>query len=62
VQSIIKAKKKPIETLNLADMGINAEPRLKLERVDSPSERQGGVIVESVDDLVNKLKNEAKVI
>ena len=49
VQNIIKAKKKPVETINLADLGINVEPRLKIEKVEPPSERQGGIIVESVD-------------
>jgi electron transfer flavoprotein beta subunit len=39
VQSIIKAKKKPIETLNLADLGIDINPRLKVEKVESPPER-----------------------
>lgn len=39
VQSIIKAKKKPIETLNLKDLGIDFEPRLKVEKVEMPSER-----------------------
>lgn len=62
VQSIIKAKKKPIETLNLKDLGIDVEPRLKVEKVEMPSERKGGVIVGSVDELISKLKNEAKVI
>ena len=62
MQNIIKAKKKPIETINLADLGINVEPRLKIEKVDSPPERAGGVIVGSVDELINKLRNEAKVI
>jgi len=62
VQSIIKAKKKPIETLNLADLGIDVTPRLKIEKVEMPSERKGGVLVSSVDELVSKLKNEAKVI
>jgi electron transfer flavoprotein beta subunit len=62
VQSIIKAKKKTIETLNLKDLGINVEPRLKVEKVEMPAERKGGVIVASVDELVQKLKNEAKVI
>ena len=62
VQSIIKAKKKPVETLNLKDLGIDFEPRLKVEKVEMPSERKGGVIVGSVDELINKLKNEAKVI
>lgn len=62
VQNIIKAKKKPIETVNLADLGIDVTPRLKVERVEMPAERQGGVLVGSVDELVAKLKNEAKVI
>lgn len=52
VQSIIKAKKKPIETLNLKDLGIDVEPRLKVERVEMPTERKGGVIVGSVDELI----------
>lgn len=62
VQSIIKAKKKPIETINLADLGIDVAPRLKIEKADNPAERQGGVMVSSVDELITKLKNEAKVI
>lgn len=62
VQSIIKAKKKPIETLNLKDLGIDVEPRLKVEKVEMPAERKGGVMVASVDELISKLKNEAKVI
>lgn len=62
VQNIIKAKKKPIESINLADLGIDVEPRLKIEKVDSPPERAGGVMVSSVDELINKLRNEAKVI
>ena len=45
VQNIIKAKKKPVETINLNDLGINVEPRIKVEKVDSPSERAGGVFV-----------------
>ncbi len=52
VQSIIKAKKKPIETLNLKDLGIDFEPRLKVEKVEMPTERKGGVIVGSVDELI----------
>lgn len=52
VQSIIKAKKKPVETLNLKDLGIDFEPRLKVEKVEMPSERKGGVIVGSVDELI----------
>ena len=62
VQSIIKAKKKPIEVFNIKDLGIDFEPRLKYEKVESPPERQGGVLVASVDELIDKLRNEAKVI
>ena len=39
VQNILKAKKKPIETLNLGDLGLDVNPRLKVEKVDKPSER-----------------------
>ena len=62
MQNILKAKKKPVEVIKIDDLGIDITPRLKIERVDAPSERKGGVIVESVDDLVAKLRNEAKVI
>jgi electron transfer flavoprotein beta subunit len=41
---------------------VDFAPRLKIERVDAPTERKGGVIVESVDELIAKLRNEAKVI
>lgn len=63
VQNILKAKKKPVEVIKLADLtDIDVQPRLTIERVDPPSERAGGVIVESVDELLDKLRNEAKVI
>lgn len=62
VQSIIKAKKKTIEIINLSELGINYEPRLKIEKVEHPAERKGGVLVYSVDELIDKLKNEAKII
>ena len=62
VQSIIKAKKKPIETIDIKSLGIDVTPRLKVEKVEMPSERKGGVIVGSVDELISKLKNEAKVV
>ena len=62
VQGILKAKKKPVQVLSLSDLGIDVEPRLTVERVEAPSEREGGVIVESVDDLLDKLRNEAKVL
>ena len=62
VQGILKAKKKKVEVIKLADMGIDAEPRLTIEKVEAPSERAGGIVVESVDELLEKLRNEAKVI
>lgn len=43
-------------------MGIDVTPRLKIEEVEAPKERAGGVILASVDELINKLKNEAKVL
>lgn len=62
VSNIIKAKKKPIEVIKLEDMGIDVEPRLTIESVESPPERAGGKILASVDELIDKLRNEAKVI
>jgi len=43
-------------------LGLDLKPRVKVERVDAPTERKGGVIVETVDELIAKLRNEAKVI
>lgn len=60
--NIMKAKKKPIEETSPADLGVDPAPRLKLVKVVEPSKRKAGVIVESVAELVDKLKNEAKVI
>jgi electron transfer flavoprotein beta subunit len=62
VMNIVKAKKKPVEVMKLEDMGIDINPRLKIEKVETPIEREGGVFVESVDELIEKLRNEAKVI
>lgn len=60
--NIMKAKKKPIETLKAADLGVDIAPRLKVVKVEEPPKRQGGIKVGSVAELVDKLKNEAKVI
>lgn len=60
--NIMKAKKKPLDTKTPADFGVDVAPRLKTLKVEAPAERQGGVMVASVDELVAKLKNEAKVI
>ena len=61
IPDIIRAKRKKIETIKLDDLDIDAEPRLKVIKVDSPAVRGGGIIVESVDDLLTKLRDD-KVI
>ena len=58
----MKAKKKELNILSLADMGFDISNRTELLSVELPAERAAGVIVESVDELMDKLKNEAKVI
>jgi electron transfer flavoprotein beta subunit len=60
--NIMKAKKKPLETLKPADLGVDVTPRLKTLKVTEPPPRKAGVKVADVTDLVNKLKNEAKVL
>jgi len=60
--NIMKAKKKPLETIAVADTGVNIESGLKTVEVNEPEQRQAGVIVGNVAELVDKLKNEAKVI
>ena len=60
--NIMKAKKKPIEETTPADLGVDPAPRLILVKVVEPPKRQAGIIVDSVAELVDKLKNEAKVI
>jgi len=60
--NIMKAKKKPIDITTPADLGVDVAPRITTLKVMPPAERQAGVIVESVEELFDKLKNEAKVI
>ncbi len=60
--NIMKARKKPIETIKPADLGVDPAPRLKTIKVSEPPKRQAGVKVGSVAELVAKLKTEAKVI
>lgn len=62
VKSILQAKKKRVDTIILEDLGIDITPRIKIEKVNPPVERLGGVLVANVDELIDKLKNEAKVI
>ncbi|WP_355661449.1 electron transfer flavoprotein subunit beta/FixA family protein [Halomonas salifodinae] len=59
---IMKAKKKPLDVKSPADLGVDIAGRVKLLKVEPPAERQAGIKVGSVDELVEKLKNEAKVI
>ena len=60
--NIMKAKKKPLETVTPADLGVDVAPRLKTLKVEEPPKRSAGVKVADVAELVAKLKNEAKVI
>jgi electron transfer flavoprotein beta subunit len=60
--NIMKAKKKPIDEKSPADYGVDPAPRLKVLKVSEPPKRKGGVKVKTVQELVDKLKNEAGVI
>ena len=60
--NIMKAKKKPLDVIALSDTGVDASKRQTILNVSPPEERSAGIIVESVTALVDKLRNEAKVI
>ena len=60
--NIMKAKKKPIEQINVSDLGIDTTPRVEQIKVEEPPKRKAGIKVANVAELVQKLKNEAKVI
>ena len=60
--NIMKAKKKPIEQISAEDMGIDVKSRIEQIKVEEPPKRKAGIKVASVEELVQKLKNEAKVI
>jgi electron transfer flavoprotein beta subunit len=60
--NIMKAKKKPLDTVTPESLGVDIAPRLKTLKVVEPPKRKGGVMVPDVATLVAKLKNEAKVI
>ncbi len=60
--NIMKAKKKPLEMLKPADLGVDVTPRIKTLKVTEPPRRSAGIKVPDVATLVSKLKNEAKVI
>jgi electron transfer flavoprotein beta subunit len=60
--NIMKAKKKPLDIVKPADLGVDVTPRLATLKVAEPPKRSAGVRVADVAQLVDKLKNEAKVI
>lgn len=60
--NIMKAKKKTIDTFTPEDLGVDVTPRVKTLKVEPPAARKAGIIVETMEELVDKLKNEAKVI
>lgn len=59
---IMKAKRKPLETLTLADLGVTSKAHCRIDKVEAPATRSAGIKVASVDELISKLKDEAKVI
>ncbi|GAB6050332.1 electron transfer flavoprotein subunit beta/FixA family protein [Hydrogenophilus islandicus] len=60
--NIMKAKKKPLETVTPESLGVDVTPRIRTLKVAEPPKRKGGVKVADVDELIAKLKNEAKVL
>jgi len=60
--NIMKAKKKPLDSLTVDDLGVDITPRLTIVKVEEPAAREAGIKVADVKELVEKLKNEAKVI
>ena len=60
--NIMKAKKKELTITNISDLAVDVSPRTELLSVELPPSRDAGIVVESVDELIEKLKNEAKVI
>ncbi len=60
--NIMKAKKKPLDQVSLEELGVDAAQRLTVVKVEEPPAREAGITVGSVSELVEKLKNEAKII
>ena len=60
--NIMKAKKKELTVTNISDLGVDVSARTEMLSVELPPSRDAGIVVESVDELIEKLKNEAKVI
>ena len=60
--NIMKAKKKPINQIKVEELKIDIKQRLDILKVEEPSKRQSGIMLKTIEELVDKLKNEAKVI
>ena len=60
--NIMKSKQKPIEKIDISELGIDLKPRLSVIEVNDPPERKAGIMVKDLEELVEKLKNEAKVL
>ena len=60
--NIMKAKKKPLDSMSADELGVDVTPRLAITRVEEPPAREAGIKVSDISELVDKLKNEAKVI
>ena len=60
--NIMKAKKKELNVMSASELGVDVNPRTEVLSVELPPSREAGVMVETIEDLVDKLKNEAKVI
>ncbi|KAF4751976.1 hypothetical protein FOZ63_001797, partial [Perkinsus olseni] len=60
--NLMMAKKKPIEVIPAESLGVDLQSHLQVTSVEEPSARKAGVILSDVDELVDKLKNEAKVL
>ena len=60
--NIMKAKKKPLDSISVEELGVDVSPRLTTVKVEEPEARSAGIKVSDVGELVDKLKNEAKVI
>ena len=59
---IMKAKTKPLKEIPVAELGVQVKPKVKMLKLEEPPKRKGGIKVETVQELVLKLKNEAKVL
>lgn len=60
--NLMKAKKKPMETIDASSLGVDLAPRMQVLKVEEPAARAGGIKVDNVDALLDKLKTEAKVL